>query len=168
MTHCYLHSASEWCDLAGVAPVPGCSYQTATLGVRLAGQGCWCCTCRSSLPLSYMSPCQNTVKPLWKGHECLTKVAKIWSISMHHSLQIMFILPLMTGHLFWKATILGGLYRGVPLYFFYLRRQHAVALVGRSLSPSHKMSAILISAMAAQYLLPEETYKLTITENIWL
>ena len=35
---------------------------------------------------------------------------------MHHSLQIMFILPLMTGHLFWKATILGGLYRGVPLY----------------------------------------------------
>ena len=35
---------------------------------------------------------------------------------MHHSLQIMFILPLMTGHLFWKAAILGGLYRGVPLY----------------------------------------------------
>ena len=35
---------------------------------------------------------------------------------MHHSLQIMFILPFMTGHLFWKATILGGLYRGVPLY----------------------------------------------------
>ena len=34
---------------------------------------------------------------------------------MHHSLQ-MFILPLMTGHLFWKATIMGGLYRGVPLY----------------------------------------------------
>ena len=33
---------------------------------------------------------------------------------MHHSLQIMFILPLMTGHLFWKAIILGGL--GVPLY----------------------------------------------------
>ena len=29
----------------------------------------------------------------------------------------MFILPLMTGHLFWKATILGGLYRGVPLYY---------------------------------------------------
>ena len=35
---------------------------------------------------------------------------------MHHSLQIMFILPLMTGHLFWKATTLGGLYWGVPLY----------------------------------------------------
>ena len=35
---------------------------------------------------------------------------------MHRSLQIMFILPLMTGHLFWKATFLGGLYRGVPLY----------------------------------------------------
>ena len=35
---------------------------------------------------------------------------------MHHSLQIMSILPLMTGHLFWKATTLGGLYRGVPLY----------------------------------------------------
>ena len=38
---------------------------------------------------------------------------------MHHSLQIMFILPLMTGHLFWKATILGGLFRGVPLYMIF-------------------------------------------------
>ena len=28
----------------------------------------------------------------------------------------MFILPLMTGHLLWKAIILGGLYRGVPRY----------------------------------------------------
>ena len=27
---------------------------------------------------------------------------------MHQSSQIIFILPLMTGHLFWKATILGG------------------------------------------------------------
>ena len=36
---------------------------------------------------------------------------------MHRSLQIMFILPLMAGHLFWKAIILGGLYRRVPLYF---------------------------------------------------
>ena len=36
---------------------------------------------------------------------------------MHHSLKIMFILPLMTRHLFWKATILGGLYRGVLLYY---------------------------------------------------
>ena len=39
---------------------------------------------------------------------------------MHHSLQIMFILVLVTGHLFWKATILGGLYRGVPLYIKYI------------------------------------------------
>ena len=31
--------------------------------------------------------------------------------------QIMFILPLMSDHLFWKAIILGGLFRGVPLYF---------------------------------------------------
>ena len=30
----------------------------------------------------------------------------------------MFILPLMTGHLLWKATILCGLYRGVSLYKF--------------------------------------------------
>ena len=45
------------------------------------------------------------------------KSCEIWCISMHHSLQIMFILPLMTGHLFWKATVLGGLNRGVPLYF---------------------------------------------------
>ena len=35
-------------------------------------------------------------------------------------LQIMFILPLMTGHLFWKATF-GGLYRGVPLYTIILK-----------------------------------------------
>ena len=27
-------------------------------------------------------------------------------------------IPLRTGHLFWKATILGGFYRGVPLYIF--------------------------------------------------
>ena len=35
---------------------------------------------------------------------------------MHHSLQIMLVLPLMTDHLFWKATIFGGLDRRVPLY----------------------------------------------------
>ena len=35
---------------------------------------------------------------------------------MHHSLQIMSIPPFMIGHLFWKASILGGLYWGVPLY----------------------------------------------------
>ena len=40
---------------------------------------------------------------------------------MHHSLQIMFILPLMTGHLFWEATILGGLYGGIPLYVYSSR-----------------------------------------------
>ena len=57
----------------------------------------------------------NTVEPLWKGQECPTEVAKIRYISMHHCLQIMFILPLMTGHLFRKATK-GGLYTGVPLY----------------------------------------------------
>ena len=33
----------------------------------------------------------------------------------------MFILPIMTGHLFWKATILGGLYRGNPLYVANLK-----------------------------------------------
>ena len=53
----------------------------------------------------------HTVEPLWKGQES----CKIGSISRHNSLQIMFILPLMTGNLLWKATILGGLYRGVPL-----------------------------------------------------
>ena len=36
---------------------------------------------------------------------------------MHHSLQIMFVLPLMTGHPFLQATILGGFSRGVPLCF---------------------------------------------------
>ena len=52
----------------------------------------------------------------WPGK--FHKSCKIWSVSMHHSLQIMFILPLMPGHLFWKATFfLGGFYRGVPLYF---------------------------------------------------
>ena len=41
--------------------------------------------------------------------------------SMYHSLQIMCILPLMTGNFFWKATILGGLLRGVPLYVITVR-----------------------------------------------
>ena len=39
---------------------------------------------------------------------------------MHHSLQIMIILPLMTGHLFRKATVLGDFYRGAPLYHIIL------------------------------------------------
>ena len=43
---------------------------------------------------------------------------------MNHSLQIMFILPLMTGHLFWKATIFVGLYRGVPLYCSEIRARY--------------------------------------------
>ena len=29
---------------------------------------------------------------------------------MHHSLQIMFIFPVITGHLFWKATFMGSFY----------------------------------------------------------
>ena len=32
----------------------------------------------------------------------------------------MFNLPLMTGHSFWKVTILGGLYRGVPMYVVFV------------------------------------------------
>ena len=39
----------------------------------------------------------NTVEPLWKDQECLPKVANLVHF---HSLQIMFILPLTTGHLF--------------------------------------------------------------------
>ena len=34
---------------------------------------------------------------------------------MHYSSQIVFIFPLMICHLFWEATILAGLLRGVPL-----------------------------------------------------
>ena len=37
---------------------------------------------------------------------------------MHPSLQIMFILSLMTGQLFWKGTILGGLYRDSAVYTY--------------------------------------------------
>ena len=36
---------------------------------------------------------------------------------MHHLLQIMSILLLMIDHLFWKATVLGDLYREVSLYY---------------------------------------------------
>ena len=36
---------------------------------------------------------------------------KIWSISKSNHVYF----TLTTGHLFWKDTILGGLYRGVPL-----------------------------------------------------
>ena len=58
-------------------------------------------------------------KPSGKARNVSLK-CKIWSNYVHHSLlQIMFISPLMTGNLFWKATILGGLYRGVPLYLFF-------------------------------------------------
>ena len=48
---------------------------------------------------------------LRKGQESLTKVAKFGK-----NPRTMYVLPLMTGHLFWKATVLGGLYRGVLLY----------------------------------------------------
>ena len=40
---------------------------------------------------------------------------KLRNVVHFHSLQIMFILPLITDHLFRKDNILGGLYRGVPL-----------------------------------------------------
>ena len=62
--------------------------------------------------------CEIQWNPSAKARNVLLKLQN-WPISVHHSLQIMFILPLMTGHLFWKATILGGLYRGVPLYTAY-------------------------------------------------
>ena len=61
--------------------------------------------------------CIAKVEPLWKGQESLTKVAKIGPFRrtiLYKS--IMFVYPPMIGHLFWKATILGGFYRGVPLY----------------------------------------------------
>ena len=58
----------------------------------------------------------HTVEPLWKSQECLTKVAKFGPFPCTILYNSCFILPLMTGHLFWKATILVGLYRGVPLY----------------------------------------------------
>ena len=31
---------------------------------------------------------------------------------MHHFLEIIYILPLMAGHLFWKANILGAFIEG--------------------------------------------------------
>ena len=49
---------------------------------------------------------------------------------------IMFILPLMTGHLFWKATILGGLYRGVPLYM-YTEHGYYISLKNGFLLPKY-------------------------------
>ena len=55
------------------------------------------------------------VEPSGKAGNASLKLHN-FSNFVHHSLQIMFILPFMTGHLFWKATILAGLYRSVPLY----------------------------------------------------
>ena len=56
-----------------------------------------------------------TMEPSGKTRNVLLKLQNL--VNFHaHSLQIMFILSLITGHLFWKATFLGGLYRGVPLY----------------------------------------------------
>ena len=50
---------------------------------------------------------QNYIKLQWNPS---------WSISTHHSLQIMFILPIMTSHLFWKKGQHLGWPWGVPLY----------------------------------------------------
>ena len=50
---------------------------------------------------------------------------------------IMFILPLMTGHLFWKATILGGLYRGVPLYMY---TEHGYCFMCRCMATRENIS----------------------------
>ena len=62
--------------------------------------------------MAYVGPL-FTVESVWKGQEYLTKVVKF---SPFPCTIIMRILPRMTGHLFWKAIILGGLYQGVPLY----------------------------------------------------
>ena len=39
--------------------------------------------------------------------------------SMHHSIQIVFILLLVTNHLYCKAIVLGDLYKGVASYSHY-------------------------------------------------
>ena len=54
---------------------------------------------------------QNTVEPLWKGQESLTKVAKFGPFPRTILYKSYLFYPS------WKATILGGLYRGVPLYY---------------------------------------------------
>ena len=68
---------------------------------------------------------EYTVEPIWKGQENLTKVAEFGPFPRTILfLQIMFILPLMAGHLFWKTAILGGLYREVPLYYVFCSKLH--------------------------------------------
>ena len=61
---------------------------------------------------------RNTVEPLWKAREVPVKLQNLVYFHAPFFTFIMFTLPLLTGHLFWKATILGGLYRGVPLYMY--------------------------------------------------
>ena len=45
--------------------------------------------------------------------------SEICSISMHHSIQIVFSLLLGTTHLYCKAIVLGDLYKGVASYWHY-------------------------------------------------
>ena len=47
---------------------------------------------------------------------------------MRHSLQIMLILPL-----FWKSIVLGGLYRGVPLYFILNQAKYSLTCINNLL-----------------------------------
>ena len=67
--------------------------------------------------LSILQHFRNTVEPLWKGQEKSLKLQNLVHSQAPFFTNHVFILPLMTGHPFWKGTTLGGLYRGVPLYY---------------------------------------------------
>ena len=54
----------------------------------------------------------NTVEPSGKDMNVSLKLQ-----NLVHFQALFLTNPLMTDHLFWKAIILGDLYRGVPLYF---------------------------------------------------
>ena len=89
---------------------------------------------------SILSCCAYSGTPLeWLGN--LThKSCKIWSISTHHSLQIMFILPLLTGHLIWKATILGVLlYFSIPAWDQHSKSSRYTGRV----CPEYRLSPLL-------------------------
>ena len=52
--------------------------------------------------------------PSGKGRNVSLQLQNLVHFHAPFFLEIMLILPLMTDHLFWKATTLSGLYRGVP------------------------------------------------------
>ena len=66
--------------------------------------------------------CKYTMEYLWNGQECLTKVAKFSPFACTILHKSCLFCPSWHATSFWKAIILSGLHRGVPLYLFFVQK----------------------------------------------